>query len=208
MVLPDLQSHRNEESCGMIFICLCLYRWSVSTGNMRRWTCINGQSICCPHCLKSWEDEGKDDVSMDTITVRDAKLEDAPRILEIYAYYVEHTAITFEYDVPTLSGFQSRMKKTLGKYPYLVIEKDGVIQGYAYAGTFVGRAAYDWACEVTVYLHHKAQKCGLGKKNIRSAGKQAERNGNCKSVCLYRVSGGGRCISQSKQCRIPCTSGL
>ena len=32
---------------------------------------------------------------MSTITVRDAKIEDAARILEIYAYYVEHTVISF-----------------------------------------------------------------------------------------------------------------
>ena len=95
------------------------------------------------------------------ILVRDAKLEDAERILDIYAYYVENTAITFEYDVPTLMDFQKRMEITMKRYPYLVIEKDGAIQGYAYAGAFVGRAVYDWPCEMTVYLDHTAQKCGL-----------------------------------------------
>lgn len=49
-------------------------------------------------------------------------------------------------------------------YPYIVIVKDGRIEGYAYAGAFVGRAAYDWSCEMTVYLDHNAQKCGMGRK--------------------------------------------
>ena len=40
---------------------------------------------------------------MSDITIRNATLADAPRILEIYAYYVEHTVITFEYDVPSLA---------------------------------------------------------------------------------------------------------
>lgn len=31
---------------------------------------------------------------MSDITIRNATLADAPRILEIYAYYVEHTVIT------------------------------------------------------------------------------------------------------------------
>lgn len=97
------------------------------------------------------------------ITVRNAKLSDAQRILEIYAYYVEKTAITFEYTVPTLSEFQSRMKKTMEKYPYLVLLEDGVIKGYAYAGAFVGRAAYDWSCEMTIYLDCSAKKRGFGK---------------------------------------------
>ena len=98
------------------------------------------------------------------ITIRDANLEDAKRILEIYNYYVKNTAITFEYETPTLEEFQKRMEKTMQRYPYLVIEKDGRIEGYAYAGSFVGRAAYDWSCEMTIYLDNRAHKCGLGRK--------------------------------------------
>ena len=45
---------------------------------------------------------------MTAYTVRDAKIEDAQRILEIYAYYVENTAITFEYDVPSKEEFKQR----------------------------------------------------------------------------------------------------
>ena len=97
------------------------------------------------------------------ITVRNATLSDAKRILEIYDYYVKYTAITFEYETPSLEEFENRMRKTMSKYPYLVIEQDGIVQGYAYAGSFVGRAAYDWSCETTIYLDAHAQKCGMGK---------------------------------------------
>ena len=87
---------------------------------------------------------------MSDITIRNATLADAPRILEIYAYYVEHTVITFEYDVPSLAEFEDRMRAIMQKYPYLVIERDGRIEGYTYAHAFVGRAAYDWAAELTI----------------------------------------------------------
>lgn len=100
---------------------------------------------------------------MDPVIVRSARLEDAERILEIYAYYVENTAISFEYTVPTVSEFRGRMKKTMERYPYLVAEKGGTIQGYAYAGPFIGRAAYGWSCEMTIYLDHTARRCGLGR---------------------------------------------
>ena len=60
---------------------------------------------------------------MSTITVRDAKIEDAARILEIYAYYVEYTVISFEWDVPSLEEFENRMRDIMKKYPYLVIEQ-------------------------------------------------------------------------------------
>jgi len=100
---------------------------------------------------------------MNEVKIRNATVRDAKRLLDIYAYYVEHTAITFEYDVPTLSEFEDRIKNTMKKYPYLVIEQNGVIQGYAYAGVFKDRAAYDYSCETTIYLDVSACKCGLGR---------------------------------------------
>lgn len=96
-------------------------------------------------------------------TIRAATPADADPLLSIYAHYVESTAITFEYDVPSLAEFQQRVETTLARYPYLVVEEDGVIQGYAYAGPFKNRAAYDWACEVSIYLAPDAQGRGLGR---------------------------------------------
>lgn len=95
--------------------------------------------------------------------VRDAVPEDAERLLEIYSYYVENTAITFEYDTPSAEEFLGRMRLTSACYPYLVAEEGGTVLGYAYAGAFVGRAAYDRSCETTVYLDRGAQKRGLGR---------------------------------------------
>ena len=100
---------------------------------------------------------------MNKSMIRTARIEDAEELLNIYAYYVKNTAITFEYDVPALAEFQRRMSHTLKKYPYLVIEKEHKILGYAYAGTFKDRAAYDWSVEVTIYLHTDAKRNGYGK---------------------------------------------
>ena len=58
------------------------------------------------------------------VVVRDAVSEDAERLVEIYRPYVETTAITFEYDVPTVGEFRGRMERTMEKYPYLVAEMD------------------------------------------------------------------------------------
>ncbi|MCR5733493.1 MAG: GNAT family N-acetyltransferase [Lachnospiraceae bacterium] len=97
------------------------------------------------------------------IVIRSVSVSDAIRLLEIYAYYVENTAISFELEAPALNEFRDRIKHTLKKYPYLVIEEDGVIRGYAYAGVFKGRAAYDHCCEVTIYLDHDSKKKGYGR---------------------------------------------
>lgn len=97
------------------------------------------------------------------ITVRSAVPDDAEKLLEIYRYYVENTAITFEYETPSPAEFRARMDSIQTRYPYLVIEQDGTLRGYAYAGVFKDRAAYDWCCELTIYLEHGAQKQGLGR---------------------------------------------
>ncbi len=98
------------------------------------------------------------------LTIRSAAPEDAARLREIYAVYVENTAVSFEYEVPSLDEFRGRIVNTLEKYPYLVLEEDGVIQGYAYAGVFKARAAYDRSCEVTIYLDPAAKGRGFGHR--------------------------------------------
>lgn len=100
---------------------------------------------------------------MEGITIRTAVLQDAEALLEIYAPYVENTAITFEYDVPTVEEFAGRMSNVLRRYPYLVGEVDGEPAGYAYAGPFKERAAYDWAVETTVYVKEDMKKHGIGR---------------------------------------------
>ena len=101
---------------------------------------------------------------MSEIRIRTATPEDAEELLYIYRPYVEKTAITFEWEVPTLAEFEERIRNTLKKYPYLVAERDDEIVGYAYAGTFKGRAAYDWDVETTVYVREDQKGTGVGKQ--------------------------------------------
>ena len=96
--------------------------------------------------------------------IRPAQPGDAKELLAIYAPYVEKTAITFEYDVPTLAEFAERIENTLKKYPYLVAEEKGKILGYAYASPFKARAAYQWAVETTIYLADDARGQGIGRQ--------------------------------------------
>ena len=101
---------------------------------------------------------------MINLKIRSAKPDDAERLLKIYEYYVKNTAISFEYDVPAVKEFRSRIENTLRKYPYVVLEEDGIIQGYAYAGEFKGRAAYHRSVEVSIYVNYAARGRGYGKK--------------------------------------------
>ena len=98
------------------------------------------------------------------ILLRTARPDDAPRLLEIYRPYVEKTAISFECEVPSLEEFRGRIVRTLKNHPYFTVERGGELLGYAYTGSFVGRAAYSWAAEVTIYLREDQRRNGLGRR--------------------------------------------
>lgn len=98
------------------------------------------------------------------ISIRMATEADAEEILKIYAPYVTDTAITFEYDIPSIAELSRRIKDTLQTYPYIVTLEGQSIVGYAYASAFKERAAYNWAVETAIYLKQDCRGKGLGKK--------------------------------------------
>ncbi|MDY3250608.1 MAG: N-acetyltransferase family protein [Candidatus Choladocola sp.] len=99
---------------------------------------------------------------MGNIEIRPAVPEDAGEILEIYRPYILKTSITFEYDVPSLSDFEQRMKGIMMKYPYLVAVREGKLIGYAYAHAYRERAAYGWDVETSIYLKMGETRGGTG----------------------------------------------
>ena len=96
--------------------------------------------------------------------IRPATPNDAVKLLDIYAPYVTDTAITFEYEVPTLEEFRRRIEHISKKYPYLVAEEDGDIVGYVYASSFKERDAYQWAVETSIYVDKNKKRKGIGRK--------------------------------------------
>lgn len=101
--------------------------------------------------------------SNEKLRIRTASPQDAKALLALYAPYVQHTAITFEYEVPSPEEFRERIRHTLERYPYLVAEKGKHILGYAYAGPFQARRAYEHSAELSIYLETSAHHRGLGK---------------------------------------------
>ena len=102
------------------------------------------------------------------IRLRWAALDDAPAILAIYAPYIERTSITFETEVPSLEEFRGRMRDIMELYPYLIVEADGAVVGYAYAHRIGERAAYAWDAELSVYLDGAWTGRGLGSRCSRA----------------------------------------
>lgn len=97
------------------------------------------------------------------VFIRDAVPSDAEKILSVYAPYITQTAITFEYEIPTLGEFKKRIEKTLENYPYLAAEKEGQIIGYAYASRINQRKACDRSVEVSIYIRQDQKRTGVGR---------------------------------------------
>lgn len=98
------------------------------------------------------------------MTIRDARRSDVTAMLAIYAPFVEHTAVSFEYDVPTEAEFARRLEEHQAAFPWLVCEENGRVMGYAYAGRAFERAAYGWNAEISCYLAPELRGRGVGRR--------------------------------------------
>lgn len=99
---------------------------------------------------------------IDSLQIRAALPSDAKAMQAIYAPYVEQTAVTFEYAVPSVEEFCRRLEAVRAKYPWLVAEVDGRVVGYAYASTFKARDAYRWSVETSIYVDASMKRGGIG----------------------------------------------
>ncbi len=95
--------------------------------------------------------------------IRLAAESDAEQMLAIYAPIVRETAISFELEPPPLDEFWARVRGTLERTPWLVCASDEEVLGYAYAGRYRPRAAYQWSVEVTVYVDGRHRGRGVGR---------------------------------------------
>lgn len=95
--------------------------------------------------------------------LRRATLDDAPDCQGIYAPYVRDTVISLETEPPSVEEIRDRMRGSLATHDWLVLEDDAGVVGYAYGGTYRSRAAYRWACEVSVYVELGRRRTGAGR---------------------------------------------
>jgi phosphinothricin acetyltransferase len=93
--------------------------------------------------------------------IRLANGDDARDVATIYRPYVTESAISFEDEPPTADAMADRMASTVG--PWLVLERDGCVVGYAYGSKHRDRAAYLWSVDVSVYVDAARHRAGIGR---------------------------------------------
>ena len=101
--------------------------------------------------------------------VRRATLDDAPELAALYGHHVLHGTATFEEAPPSAGDIAQRMKAVLDKgFPWLVVEADGCIVAYAYAGPYRERSAYRFTAEDAVYVAAAERGKGYGRAALAS----------------------------------------
>jgi len=96
-------------------------------------------------------------------TIRLASPDDAAAVAAIYGPFCESTAVSFEYVAPSAEEIANRIRTTTAQFPWLVLDDDGQVAGYAYASRHRERAAYRWAVDVAVYVRPTHRRRGVGR---------------------------------------------
>ena len=90
---------------------------------------------------------------MENILIRNTNENDTEAIARIYNHYILNTVITFEEETVSNQEIALRIKEIKSaSLPYLVVEQNGKVFGFAYAGKWKSRSAYRFAVESSVYL--------------------------------------------------------
>jgi len=96
-------------------------------------------------------------------TIRMAREADAAAIRAIYGPFCTATSVSFELEPPSEDEIASRVRAVTAGYPWLVLDDDGAVAGYAYAGRHSERAAYGWSVDATVYVAPSHLRRGVAR---------------------------------------------
>ena len=101
---------------------------------------------------------------MADVSIRNARPGDIAAITGIYAHAVTHGTASFELEAPDEGEMARRQSALLARrFPYIVAELNGAIAGYAYAGPYRDRRAYDWCIEDSIYIAPELHRRGIGR---------------------------------------------
>ena len=121
----------------------------------------------------------------DNLTIRDCVEADMVRVTQIYGQSVREETASFEYEPPDLAEMTRRRHATLAAdCPYLVAERDGRVEGYAYAGPYRSRIGYRFAVENTVYVDPAAQRGGVGRVLLEKLIAECEARGYRQMIAI------------------------
>ena len=115
---------------------------------------------------------------MTSSLIRNSEPMDVPAITRIYAHAVTHGTASFELEPPDEAAMGARHRAVVeAGFPFLVVEFDAVVVGFAYAGPYRPRHAYRFSVEDSVYVDPLAQRRGVGRLLLERLIAESERRG-------------------------------
>lgn len=102
-------------------------------------------------------------LSMSSPVVRDVRGADFDAIAALTNYFIDTTAVHFATEPVSAASMRELWVGQRERYPFVVAEVDGVFAGYAKAGQWRERAAYNWSAETGIYLSEEFRGQGIGK---------------------------------------------
>ena len=88
---------------------------------------------------------------------------DADAVAAIYRPAVETSIASFEEVAPSAVEMAARIHAVLAWTPWLVLEDQGSVVGYAYAGRHRERPGYRWSVDISVYVAAAQHGRGIGR---------------------------------------------
>lgn len=109
--------------------------------------------------------------------IRDYQKKDLKVVTEIFNYYVENHTCTFQLKPFTLDDIAEKANSIQKTYPFLILEENNKVMGFAYGSRWRGKEAYDLSVETTIYLKPGIKGQGFGTqlysqliKNLKTKG--------------------------------------
>jgi L-amino acid N-acyltransferase YncA len=98
------------------------------------------------------------------VTIRNAREEDLPAMLDIYNHIILHTTAVYHYAAHTMemrkAWYDSRIE---GGFPIFIAEDEGRIVGFSSYGPFRPWPAYKYTMENSVYVAEGQRGKGIGR---------------------------------------------
>jgi phosphinothricin acetyltransferase len=120
--------------------------------------------------------------NVQTPMARRATLADAAAIARIYNQGIEDRIATFETDPRSTADIERLLTDRDGKFPTVVVERDGQVVAWASAGTYRARPCYDPIAEHSVYVDRQQRGGGVGRMVLEALCTEAEQLGFLKLV--------------------------
>jgi len=132
--------------------------------------------------------------------VRTPRDDDFAALAAITNHYIATTTVHFAYDAIAEAELRDQWQRYHERFPWCVAEHGGTVVGYAKAGTWRDRTAYQWTPEVGLYVADAERGRGIGRVLYTALLDELPRRGfrsaiagitlpNAPSIALHRAFG-------------------